>query len=415
MIYKNKYFILDASARKVNDENGKQLRITGNAYLMLEYLCRTNHGTVTEIGEAIDRFGEYNEDDLRQLKYKINSLVGYDIIIYQNHIYSIVGDVIQGQEQTTQAIDLSKNNDVINQPELTDKVIEQKRRINIKLIIYSSLCLVLIILAVIFFIFYKKGVITKQTPKLASIDDMIVIPAGNFIMGSSEEEALAAYNICFKEEGNYCLKEGYLTEYPKANIFVNAFSIDKKEVSNEDYGKFIKANNYKKPFDWNNSNLNSPTQPVVGVSWDDASAYCKWLGKRLPTEAEWEKAARGKDGFMWPWGNNWNSANLNHGKGGIPGYDNSDGYEYTSPVGLFLADVSPYGVLNMGGNVQEWVVDDFNAYKGNDKFIYKDFGRSYKIIKGGAFTYSEADTRSASRFYELSTYQEEDVGFRCAK
>jgi hypothetical protein len=99
MIFKHKHFSLDPQSRQVWDENGKPLRLTGNAYLMLEFLCKEKHGTVTDIGDAIDRSADLNEDDLRQLKYKINSLIGYDIVKYQNHIYSVEGEILQSEEK----------------------------------------------------------------------------------------------------------------------------------------------------------------------------------------------------------------------------------------------------------------------------------------------------------------------------
>jgi formylglycine-generating enzyme required for sulfatase activity len=242
---------------------------------------------------------------------------------------------------------------------------------------------------------------------------MVLIPAGDFIMGSTEEEALAAYDLCLKEEGEYCIKEDYLAEYPQRKVYLNNFFIDKKEVSNEEYRMFVESTGHRPPLYWNNSNLNSSNQPVVGVSWDDANTYCQWLGKRLSTEEEWEKAARGTDGRKWSWGNDWDASKLNHGKGGMPGYDESDGYKYTAPVGVSLG-VSSYGILNMAGNVLEWVADEFKPYPGNDKFL-NEFGTPYKVMRGGSYAYGMADNRTVVRLYDLPEYRDEDVGFRCVK
>ncbi|PIT89823.1 hypothetical protein COU23_01860 [Candidatus Kuenenbacteria bacterium CG10_big_fil_rev_8_21_14_0_10_36_11] len=274
----------------------------------------------------------------------------------------------------------------------------------------------LLIILVVFLLIYAYNSKKKASGISKPEDDMILIPAGNFIMGSTEKDAMAGYEKCTVEEGNDCLVEDYFAEYPQRDVYIDNFYIDKKEVSNEDYNKFAEQTKRQKPFYWDDSNLNSLAQSVVGISWNDAKAYCEWVNKRLPTEVEWEKAARGTDGRIWPWGNNWDTKNSNHGTGGLPGYDSSDGYEYTSPVGIYLADISPYGVLNMAGNVQEWVSGDFKAYSGNDKFLHKNFGRPFKVIRGGAYTYSEADDHTSSRSYDNPVINSnEDVGFRCAR
>lgn len=397
MIFKHKHFTLDTQSRRVYDENGKLLRITGNAYLMLEFLCKEKHGTVTDIGDALDRIGKkrskdetraimgYTEDDLRQLKYKINSLIGYDVVKYQNHIYSLEGEItIQPEKSLT------------------------KDKPFYKPLIFLGLSVFLIGI----FLIFKP--ISRSSFIVLKPDDMVFIPEGEFIMGSTEEEILAAFESCQKEGEKFCLKEDYFAEYPQRKIYLKGFYIDKKEVSNEEYKIFIEKTNRPPPPYWGNSNLNAPNQPVVGVSWYDARDYCQWLGKRLPTEEEWEKAARGTDGRIYPWGNEWDEKKLNHGKGGLPGYDESDGYKFTAPVGAELG-VSPYGVLNMAGNVFEWVESDFKPYPGNDKYLHSEFNQNFKVIRGGSYLYGKADNRVSVRFYDLPDYRDDDVGFRCAK
>jgi len=421
MVYKHRHFFLDPQSRQVWDENGKSLRLTGNAYLMLEFLCKEKHGTVTDIGDVLDQMGKkrskdetraimgYDENDLRQLKHRINSLIGYNVVKYQNHIYSIEGEIVQSEEKF-----------VPTKPVISEKVeAGPKRKVwrriidNIKtdkryIVLITGGVLIGIILLAIYLM--KPSLVSGPKPE----EDMILIPAGEFIMGSTEEEALTAYKLCAEEEGEYCIKEDYLAEYPQRRVYLKDFYIDRKEVSNEEYRMFVEATGHRPPLYWSSSNLNSPMQPVVGVSWDDAQDYCQWLGKRLPTEEEWERAARGTDGRQWPWGNDWDASKLNHGKGGRPGYDESDGYKYTAPVGVSLG-VSPYGVLNMAGNIFEWVINEFEAYPGNDKFLHEDFGTPSKIQRGGSYIYGMADNRTAVRFYEEPDYKGEDVGFRCAK
>jgi formylglycine-generating enzyme required for sulfatase activity len=161
--------------------------------------------------------------------------------------------------------------------------------------------------------------------------EMILIPAGEFIMGSPEGE-------------------GDDDEHPQHNVFLNAFYIDKYEVTNAQYKQFMDATGHKAPGYWDNERVNQPNQPVVGVTWHDAVAYARWAGKRLPTEAEWEKAARGIDGRKYPWGNEWDGSKWSSGSGSVV-------YKSAAPVGSFPEGTSSYGVMDMAGNVWEWCAD----------------------------------------------------------
>ncbi|MDD5489105.1 MAG: SUMF1/EgtB/PvdO family nonheme iron enzyme [Candidatus Moranbacteria bacterium] len=429
MIYKHPYFKLDNEGKKVFDENGKELILTGNAYRLLAFLCGKKNATLTDINDYFDPAGSknYTENHVRQYRYKINSIVGRHVIAYKNNIYSIKGAVSKNESGTTLEPSFSraratekdpseeeKGEDAYEKSQWWRKKLSSKE----KLVIFSSIFLLIIFSVVVLNDKNKDaGVATKSSladeaensgPKPQN--DMVLIPAGEFVMGSTEKEAIEAWQ---KNDGGYG-KEDYLSEYPQRKIMLGNFYIDKKEVSNGDYKMFVSATNHSAPALWNDRNLNSPNQPIVGVDWNDANGYCQWLGKRLPAEAEWEKAARGTDGRIWPWGNIWNETLDNHGNGSEYGFDESDGWKYTAPVGAEIG-VSPYGILNIAGNVYEWVADDFNAYSGNDKFIQQDFGKGFKVIKGGAYTDGQSDQRPASRIGYQKDYKDVDVGFRCAK
>lgn len=230
-----------------------------------------------------------------------------------------------------------------------------------------------------------------ENEEYADREEMIFIPAGNFIMGSSEED-VKKYLLQYI----YRTPERFQNEQPQRIVYVDSFYIDKYEVTNEQYGKFLKATGRKPPPFWDNELYNQPKQAVMAVSWEDANAYAQWVGKRLPTEAEWEKAARGTDGRIWPWGNEWDPAKLNANDVGT-----IDGYIYTAPVGSFPQGVSPYGVHDMAGNVWEWVSDfyDKDYYKYGTTINPKgpETGETH-VARGGSWDMNNDFTRCASRF-----------------
>ena len=225
-------------------------------------------------------------------------------------------------------------------------------------------------------------------------ETMVAIPAGPFTRGTIA---------------------GGFDEQPVKSIHLDAYAIDKYEVTNHHYAAFVAATNHRKAgppsrYAKNMARMRGVNQPVVYVSWDDAGAYCRWKGKRLPTEAEWEKAMRGGDKRLWPWGNDVDPLATNWAVA-------KDGHEVTAPAGSFPRDVSPYGVADGAGNVIEWVAD----WYGED--IYRDpveknpkgpeFG-TYKVLRGGAYTTSGTDVRVTSRSKMVPDFRDETIGFRCA-
>jgi len=233
-------------------------------------------------------------------------------------------------------------------------------------------------------------------------DYWVTIPAGEFQMGSSDSEIAYALNICPNCD--------VWDEQPQRVVYLDDYQIGRFEVTNRQYDQCMKAGICIGRSDLGN---NKELHPVVNISWYDAQAFCKWVGGRLPTEAEWEKAARG--GLLnsiFPWGdknpicilNELNGANFFGGEG-CP--------TNTVPVGSFVAN--DYGLYDMAGNVWEWVNDWYDVYPGGDRNVDNDFGQSYRVVRGGSWDYTSMNIRSANRSWSGPTEATNQVGFRCAR
>ncbi|TLY17828.1 MAG: formylglycine-generating enzyme family protein [Nitrospirae bacterium] len=225
-------------------------------------------------------------------------------------------------------------------------------------------------------------------------EEMILIPAGPFIRGTAA---------------------GGFDEQPVSTVYLDSFMMDRSEVTNYQYQQFIQATGHRRAapparYARNLRRMSGVNQPVVYVSWEDADAYCRWKGKRLPAEAEWEKAMRGTDGRLFPWGNDQDPLASNQGL-------SKDGFEVTAPVGTFLKDVSPYGVADGAGNVLEWVADWYaeDAYRITSLRNPKgpEFG-TFKVLRGGGYTSHGSDIRITSRSKMVPDFRDETIGFRCA-
>lgn len=232
-------------------------------------------------------------------------------------------------------------------------------------------------------------------PESPVADEMVLIPAGEFVRGTAA--------------GGY-------DEQPERRIYLDAYHIDRYEVTNFHYQQFVLATGHRKSgppsrYAKNMSKMRGINQPVVYVSWDDAETYCRWKGKRLPTEAEWEKAMRGTDGRLWPWGHqlDWSASNRAHV---------NDGYEATAPVGSFAKDVSPFGVADGAGNVLEWVADWYgeDVYRSSENHNPRgpEHG-TFRVMRGGGYTTTGVDVRVTSRSKMVPDFRDETIGFRCAK
>jgi formylglycine-generating enzyme required for sulfatase activity len=229
---------------------------------------------------------------------------------------------------------------------------------------------------------------------------MVLIPAGEFTMGDNTR-----YNWSFMLAIN-------IYDGPEHTVYLDAYYIDKYEVTNEQYKKFVEETGHRIPRCWNDSRFNRPNQPIVGITWDDAVEYATWAGKRLPTEAEWEKAARGTDKRLWPWGNKFDKTKCNVWE------SQEAGQRDTKPVGSFENGKSPYGCYDMAGNVWEWCADyyDQNYYllSPSKNPTGPDTG-TQRIIRGGGFLYFGHYTRCAARYRVPWYAQSPQIGFRCVK
>jgi len=217
---------------------------------------------------------------------------------------------------------------------------------------------------------------------------LLYVPEGDFFMGSSNQSDPP-------------------DEQPRRRIYLDAFWIDQTEISNANYDKCVKAGNCPAIVSPRPDILEHPDYPVQGVTWTDARTYCEWVGRRLPTEAEWEKAARGTDGAIFPWGNdspNRKMANFNRQNGDV------------MPIASYPAGASPYGALDMAGNVYEWVQDwyseNYYLLSPSENPTGPESGLT-RVLKGGAWNGMAISLRAANRFWSFP-YRNDFDGFRCA-
>jgi formylglycine-generating enzyme required for sulfatase activity len=246
--------------------------------------------------------------------------------------------------------------------------------------------------------------------KWAELDTMVTIPAGKFIMGTNFERA----------DGQ---------DHPRHELRLSAYKIDKYPVTNAQYARFVAATSYRPPSSWKNGKIpdGELLYPVTLVDWYDAKAYAKWAGKRLPTEAEYEKAGRGVDGRNWPWGNKMDPARLN------TYYNNGSATSVTA----YPNGASPYGIMDLSGNVDEWTSDDFLPYPGSDApadLFQGKIGRAttaedqalkvvdlvpiqvrYKVLRGGSWKSDPFSTALYHRNFAFPNYASDFFGFRCAQ
>lgn len=222
---------------------------------------------------------------------------------------------------------------------------------------------------------------------------MVLIPAGEFAMGSDRGQA---------------------DEQPVHRVSLDAFHLDVYEVTVSRYAEFLASQRADPPFKWNEATTGSQgNKPVTGVDWYDAREYCRWVGKRLPTEAEWEMAARGTEGRLYPWGNEHpTKAHANAGQTKWRGYDT------LTNVGRYGPGKSPNGLYDLAGNLWEWVADWYDPtyyqYSPRENPTGPSAG-PLRVLRGGAWNNDSQSIRSANRAGYAPKARRNDVGFRCAK
>ena len=216
--------------------------------------------------------------------------------------------------------------------------------------------------------------------------NVVYIPGGEFILGS--------------DSGNE-------DETPQQKMVIDAFNLDKYPVTNAEYKQFVDATGRTPPRHWKNGTYPEGTanHPVTWVTWYDALAYAQWAGKRLPTELEWEKAARGADGRLYPWGDTFDAQKCNSKESGSKG---------TSPVDAHPEGASPFGLFDMAGNVWEWTADWYQGYRGT-LYELSRYGQQYKVLRGGSWYDGQDAVRTTTRKSFDPNQGFSTIGFRCAE
>jgi serine/threonine protein kinase/formylglycine-generating enzyme required for sulfatase activity len=275
--------------------------------------------------------------------------------------------------------------DATKSPQAVDTAETPKR--NVRLYVLIAIAAVVLIAAILITVTRSPGSGPSTGPTPTAVPPgMALIRGGTFMMGTDDPKVRAEWR-------------------PAHAVSVTDFFMDLNEVTNDEYYRFVNQTGHAAPSHWKDGNYPKgyARLPVYNVSWFDAKDYADWAKKRLPTEAEWEYAARGTDNRIYPWGNQWFEELSNSGE------DKPE----PAPVGSFPRGNSPFGIFDMAGNVSEWVQDDFNLYSGST-------GRpqpGFKVYRGGSYFHLLPKTQllTYTRWWEVATEKLAYVGFRCAK
>ena len=269
---------------------------------------------------------------------------------------------------------------------------KQLRSSRIRLVTISGVGIVLVVIIAL----AQIGIFNRFVYRPVDMENYwVTIPAGEFRMGN--------------ENGNN------LYESPIHAVYLDTYQIGKHEVTNRQYNQCVKAGTCSAPNNKIFSIQEYKLHPVVNVSWNDANTYCEWIGGRLPTEAEWEKAARGTDERIYPWGNSIDCSFANY-------FDSTNRHEpcvgNTTPVGSYEKGMSPYGVYDMTGNVLEWVNDwSSDTYYRSSPSTNPSGPESgnKRVLRGGPYLTGELGVTVTVRYSDVPASSSEEVGFRCAR
>ncbi|MHB8482529.1 MAG: formylglycine-generating enzyme family protein [Nitrospiria bacterium] len=265
---------------------------------------------------------------------------------------------------------------------------------------FLGLILGFVLLSGVIMFFGKPGAIKAGKDETT----MVRIPAGPFIMGSDERDGIIGIDVG-------------VDEIPRHQVVLPDYDIDRFEVTNKQYEAFVHATGHRVPseprfpeyYQWRDGHPpgDQENYPVSYVDYEDASAYCAWRAERLPTEAEWEKAARGTDGRKWPWGNKYDPKKCN---------TDDSRLHWTVSVGSLPEGASPYGVMEMCGNLAEWTSSWYQPYPGNS-LKRESFGETLKVVRGGAWSLpAHPFSRTSHRSYAVKPdKRHRSIGFRCAR
>ncbi|MEM7606709.1 MAG: SUMF1/EgtB/PvdO family nonheme iron enzyme [Myxococcota bacterium] len=257
-------------------------------------------------------------------------------------------------------------------------------------------------------------------PSGAQEDPIVFFEGGHFIRGLHALELPRLLRDCRLRAlipQAQCAEERFVLEQPRRRIGLSRYGLDRYEVTNAAYLRCVRAGVCVPPrMRAGDVRVGRGTMPVSGVTADEAARYCEWVGGRLPSESQWERAARGPAGRTYPWGRIYNDRLSNHGRGGEP--DPVDGYAFASPVGSFPAGATPEGVHDLAGNVWEWTADrrsDNSDWQSGLAFDPTgDESGGERIIRGGSWRAGSESLRGGMRVGVAEQAHAADLGFRCA-
>ena len=282
-------------------------------------------------------------------------------------------------------------------------------------------CFAIVIPILILYTNSSVSEVNDAAQQVLTTIEWVSIPESTFLMGSTPEETKAAYEDA-KLRSSMLEQHTFHAELPRHPVYLSTYEISRYEITNAQYRAFVEATDRPTPRGhngeetWADEALNGDTQPVVGVTWFDAQAFAEWIGGSLPTEAQWERAARGAEGRTYPWGNTPPKARQHA--------NFARRYNRPIPVGQFPKGESPNGIADLAGNVWEWCLDEYSPtfyqqHSGGTpqdplNLRFRDVLRA-RVIRGGAWDVGRAFLRSSLRFKFYPLDSTHTIGFRVVR